>query len=331
VKKLYVSIADTDEKRAYGLMNRKALDFDKGMLFKFPYPHHLKFWMKKTYIPLDIAFIDDDLQITQIASMSPLNTNQVMSQKPCRYAIEVNRGWFEKNKVKEGCYITGVLKKDMKLISKVTVEKDDNKPKEKIDLKVDDEKEPEIKEDSLFDKDNDINKEPPEIEVEGEYPESVYTAPETPEGEANPEIQAKRDLRGNIKLANDNNLDMEIIYWTLRGHMLPPRRVKPIPGEGYSIRSGKSGEYLVAFDNSPTIQGQGWSIKGLQPKSFILDNIIKLQIFDKNGKQLDDQTVQQAKDSGGMLQEKSVQQQPQQPQQKQPTMFERLKNVFKRK
>ena len=108
MKKLFVELADTSLKRELGLMHRKKMSPSQGMLFKFQSSHHLSFWMKNTYLPLDIAFIDDDGIILQISEMIPLSTRPVMSSTRCRYALEVNRGWFRKNKIEEGSQIAGL-------------------------------------------------------------------------------------------------------------------------------------------------------------------------------------------------------------------------------
>ena len=109
IKKLYVEVADTPIKRETGLMGRKQLSSDRGMLFKFPNKMKLSFWMKDTYIPLDIAFVDDDGKILQIEQMSPLNTKSIRSVFPCKYAIETNKNWFKDNHVGVGDYIDGLL------------------------------------------------------------------------------------------------------------------------------------------------------------------------------------------------------------------------------
>lgn len=107
MKRLFVELADDSLKRELGLMNRKTMSSSQGMLFKFPSAHHLSFWMQNTYLPLDIAFLDDDGIILQISEMVPLSTRPVRSSTRCRYALEVNRGWFKKNKIGEGSQIAG--------------------------------------------------------------------------------------------------------------------------------------------------------------------------------------------------------------------------------
>jgi len=101
-------VADTPSKRERGLMFRANLDNDEGMLFRFPSSRHLSFYMKNTYIPLDIAFLDEDGTIKQISRMSPLNTKTIQSDDPCRYALEVNQGWFKNNNIDVGDKIKGL-------------------------------------------------------------------------------------------------------------------------------------------------------------------------------------------------------------------------------
>lgn len=97
--KLRVELADTELKRSTGLMNRKRLPINQGMLFDFKSPRPLSFWMSNTYIPLSVAFIDNEGVIGQIENMHPLTTRAHTSSKPFRYALEVNAGWFSENQV----------------------------------------------------------------------------------------------------------------------------------------------------------------------------------------------------------------------------------------
>jgi len=104
VKDLYITaeIADTPQKRQLGLMYRNELEENRGMLFIFPLPNYLSFWMKNTYIPLSIAFIDTNGIITEIEDMEPETTTSHVSQFLSQYALEMNQGWFEKNNIKVG-------------------------------------------------------------------------------------------------------------------------------------------------------------------------------------------------------------------------------------
>lgn len=98
-----VEIADTPAEHARGLMFRRELSEDSGMLFIYPSPRILTFWMKDTYIPLDIAFIDKDETIVSIQHMKPLDEKGLyVSPSPVQYALEVNQGWFERNGVEIG-------------------------------------------------------------------------------------------------------------------------------------------------------------------------------------------------------------------------------------
>jgi uncharacterized membrane protein (UPF0127 family) len=98
-------IVDTPEGHAQGLMGRKKLGDNSGMLFVFPRSKRLSFWMANTYIPLDIAFVGADGRIRQIEKMSPLCTKSIPSRDECRYALEVNEGWFSKNGIEVGAQV----------------------------------------------------------------------------------------------------------------------------------------------------------------------------------------------------------------------------------
>lgn len=101
---LNMEIARTDQEQMTGLMNRKDLDQNEGMLFIFSNEQNRTFWMKNTYISLDIAFIDENYQIINIEkNATPLDTNRrYSSKKPAKFVIEANAGWFEKNNISDG-------------------------------------------------------------------------------------------------------------------------------------------------------------------------------------------------------------------------------------
>jgi len=84
-------------------MHRRQMPQDEGMLFVFEYPQPLSFWMKNTYLPLDIAFVSKDGTILNILRMEPLNeVPRYLSRGPALYAIEANAGWFQNNGIKPG-------------------------------------------------------------------------------------------------------------------------------------------------------------------------------------------------------------------------------------
>lgn len=100
--KLRVEVADEQHERQRGLMFRSYLPDSAGMLFIFDDTDLHPFWMKNTFIPLAIAFIDEDSIITDIKWMKPQDTNSYYPSKEIKYTIEVNRGWFVKRDIKPG-------------------------------------------------------------------------------------------------------------------------------------------------------------------------------------------------------------------------------------
>ncbi|MBN1331658.1 DUF192 domain-containing protein [Candidatus Dojkabacteria bacterium] len=104
IKHLKLEIARTPQERSTGLMNRSLLASDNGMLFVFENEQMLEFWMKDTYISLDIAFLDGNQKIINIEeNAKPLDTSlRYKSESPAKYAIEMNSGWFATNNVQTG-------------------------------------------------------------------------------------------------------------------------------------------------------------------------------------------------------------------------------------
>ncbi|HLC27870.1 MAG TPA: DUF192 domain-containing protein [Dehalococcoidia bacterium] len=94
---LLVEIADDAQERTRGLMLRESLPESQGMLFVFEQEGNHSFWMKDTTIPLSIAFIDGAGNIIGIRNMEPLDLTLLSPGAPYLYAVEVNRGWFERN------------------------------------------------------------------------------------------------------------------------------------------------------------------------------------------------------------------------------------------
>lgn len=102
-REVRAEIARTPAEMSRGLMYRRSLGRDCGMLFVYEAPRILSFWMKNTRIPLDIAFIDDGGRILQIEGMRPYDeSSRAVSREPARFALEMNRGWFARNGVGVG-------------------------------------------------------------------------------------------------------------------------------------------------------------------------------------------------------------------------------------
>lgn len=106
--KIDAEIADTLQTRQLGLMYRKSLCADCGMLFIFAKAEMLNFWMKNTPIPLSIAFIAADGSILNIDEMQPNTINIHGSRSEALYALEMNSNWFTQNGIKPGEKIQGL-------------------------------------------------------------------------------------------------------------------------------------------------------------------------------------------------------------------------------
>ena len=98
-----VEIAKTIEERRTGLMYRKKLLNNEGMLFIFPREKIIQLWMKNTYIPLDVIFISENKVIVDIKkNMEKLSETIVKSKVKSRYALEFNAGLINKLDIKIG-------------------------------------------------------------------------------------------------------------------------------------------------------------------------------------------------------------------------------------
>ena len=103
-----VEVVDTAEERSRGLMYRRELAADAGMLFDFKTEIPASFWMKNTYIPLDMLFIQADGEIESIAERTtPLSERSVESRGPVRYVLEINGGRSDELGIKAGDKVSG--------------------------------------------------------------------------------------------------------------------------------------------------------------------------------------------------------------------------------
>ncbi len=100
-------IADSPNSRERGLMYRTSMPAEAGMLFIFEEPQPMAFWMKNTLIPLSIGYFGADRKLIDVYEMSPAVMGEVWpktypSHGNALYALEMNRGWFEKHHIKAG-------------------------------------------------------------------------------------------------------------------------------------------------------------------------------------------------------------------------------------
>ena len=105
---IQAEVVSDDATRAKGLMHRKRLAQNAGMLFIFDDHAVHCMWMKNTLIPLSVAFVDDRGTIVNIADMEPHSEASHCAAQPVKYALEMNRGWFAARGVKPGSRLGGI-------------------------------------------------------------------------------------------------------------------------------------------------------------------------------------------------------------------------------
>jgi hypothetical protein len=107
---IHAEVAATTPARTQGLMRRKSLGANQGMLFVFAEVERHCMWMRNTYVALSVAFIDERGVILNIADMQPQTDDSHCAAAPARYALEMNRGWFAAKGVRPGARISGIDK-----------------------------------------------------------------------------------------------------------------------------------------------------------------------------------------------------------------------------
>lgn len=101
-----VEIADTPSAREHGLMFRDHMDEDAGMLFVFPTPQPISFWMKNTHIPLDMMFASPQGEIRWIVSNAqPMSEKLIGPFANTMYVIEVNSGFAQRHGITTGDHL----------------------------------------------------------------------------------------------------------------------------------------------------------------------------------------------------------------------------------
>ena len=108
--RLVAEVAATTATRTTGLMFRFSLQPDHGMLFVFDAPQPLAFWMRNTYVPLSIAYIDTNGRILNIDDMAPRTDDAHPSKGVALYALEMKKGWFADRNIRAGDRVEGLAK-----------------------------------------------------------------------------------------------------------------------------------------------------------------------------------------------------------------------------
>lgn len=101
--KIDIEIADDEYQRELGLMNRKSMQENQGMLFIFPFERFQSFWMRNTFISLDMIFVDANKTIVTIHKNTQVLSDQSYpSSKPSKYVVEVIAGFTDKFNIQIG-------------------------------------------------------------------------------------------------------------------------------------------------------------------------------------------------------------------------------------
>ena len=107
IHKIRAEVARSPQQSSVGLMHRREMAANDGMLFSYDVPATRCFWMKNTLLPLSIAFIADDGTVVNIEDMQPLALDSHCSKQPVRHALEMNQGWFGRRGIQPGAKLQG--------------------------------------------------------------------------------------------------------------------------------------------------------------------------------------------------------------------------------
>lgn len=108
--RIEAEVAANNADRMQGLMQRKTMPQHRGMLFVFAQQAQHCMWMKNTFLPLSVAFLDETGRVLNIEDMQPQVEDNHCAAKPARYALEMNVGWFAQRGIKRGDRIGGIEK-----------------------------------------------------------------------------------------------------------------------------------------------------------------------------------------------------------------------------
>ena len=108
--RIEAEVAADQTNRMQGLMHRRDMPANQGMLFVFTQAERHCMWMRNTLLPLSVAFLDNEGRILNIEDMAPQTENNHCAAAPARFALEMNRGWFSSKGIKAGQRIGGIEK-----------------------------------------------------------------------------------------------------------------------------------------------------------------------------------------------------------------------------
>lgn len=108
--RIEAEVAANQADRMQGLMQRRSMPANQGMLFVFPKAERHCMWMRNTLLPLSVAFLDEQGRILNIEDMKPQTDTSHCAAEAARFALEMNVGWFAGKGLKAGQRINGVDK-----------------------------------------------------------------------------------------------------------------------------------------------------------------------------------------------------------------------------
>ncbi len=106
--RIEAEVAANQNDRMQGLMQRRSMAANQGMLFVFPQAERHCMWMHNTLLPLSVAFLDEQGRILNVEDMKPQTDTSHCAAAPARFALEMNAGWFSAKGLKTGQRIKGV-------------------------------------------------------------------------------------------------------------------------------------------------------------------------------------------------------------------------------
>jgi uncharacterized membrane protein (UPF0127 family) len=277
-KKIFVELAKTPYKQSQGLMFRKELQPDSGMLFAFDGPKPLSFWGMNTFIPLDIAFIDEHGTIKDLKRIKQHDLTSIKSSCPCKFALEVSDGWFKENGFAVGDFMESLLKDSdghiMLIKNKLSQKTAQVVPDEELEDVEPEVISPEKEEEPILEKDK------PEATSTPVTPEEVAPVAKPELEEAGISIPKFDSIFDALRWSMANLQVMRVTYKTVKGHVV----TKDIePHKVFFSRSSKR-QVLKAYDETAdhasqyiimNIVSYGFPGRNFAPRSILLSRRLK--------------------------------------------------------